>query len=68
MKKNSSIFLAVGQIWSPSSQDNYTLEIVKLSKKNAKVKQIETGEIYYHELNGSDGFVDYLIENCYSLK
>lgn len=60
--------LEVGQVWVPEDDNDYTLEIVHLTDEMATVKQIETGETFEHELDGSDTFADYLMCNNYHLK
>jgi len=60
--------LKVGQIWAPCDECDYILEIVGLTKKEAEFRQLETGEIYFQELTGPNGFSDFLEENNYELK
>lgn len=60
--------LKIGQILLPYNNHDYTLEILDITTEEVTVKQLETGEIYSHELDGSDGFEDYLEENLYTLK
>lgn len=60
--------IKTGQIWIPCDVTDYTLEILKITTRVVTLKQLETGEIYYHELDGSDGFEDYLEQNLYRLK
>lgn len=59
--------LKVGQVWIPEDKNDYTLEIIGLTSDEVEVKEVETGEVYSHELDGSDGFSDYLEENGYTL-
>ncbi len=61
--------LKIGQTWVPYPfSDLYTLKILDITEDEVEVEQIETGEVYTHELDGSDGFVDFLEENLYTLK
>jgi hypothetical protein len=60
--------LEVGQVWSPNDPCDYTLKIVSITPEGVEVKQIETNEIYFHEFDGSDGFVDYLEQVFYTLQ
>jgi hypothetical protein len=62
------IKLKVGQVWLPYSSDDYTLKILDIAEGEVEIEQIETRKIYTHELDGSDGFVDFLEENLYTLK
>jgi hypothetical protein len=61
------VAIKMGQIWRPNCSDDYSLEILSISDAEVEVRQIETGEIYMHELDGSDGFVDFLETNLYHL-
>lgn len=60
--------LKTGQVWLPYDNSGYTLEILDITSEEVTVKQLETGETYSHELDGSDGFEDYLEQNLYRLK
>lgn len=59
--------LAVGQVWVPDDTDDYNLEIIKLDDNEVTVKD-EMGDVWEHELDGSDGFQDFLYWNGYTLK
>jgi len=60
--------LKIGQVWVPHCKDDYSFEIVGLTNDMVEVKEIETGETYFHERNGPDGFVDLLEQVLYTLK
>lgn len=61
--------IKVGQVWLPyKNTDDYTLKILDITEDEVEIEQVETGEIYTHELDGSDGFVDFLEQNLYTLK
>jgi hypothetical protein len=60
--------IEIGQIWLPYDNTDYTLEILDITTEEVIIKQLETGEIYPHELDGSDGFEDYLETLLYRLK
>lgn len=60
--------LKIGQTWIPYDSSDYTLEILNITDSEVEIKQVETGEVYTHELDGDDGFEDYLEQNSYHLK
>lgn len=60
--------LKIGQTWLPYDNSDYTLKILNITDKEVEIEQIETGEVYTHELDGSDGFEDFLEQNLYRLK
>jgi len=60
--------LRVGQIWVPDCKNDYTLEIIGLTKYQAELREVETGETYFFELDGPDGFSDFLEQCFYTLK
>ncbi len=60
--------IKVGQVWLPNDKDDYTIEILSVINGEVKFKQLENGEVWEEELDGNDGFVDFLYSNLYSLK
>jgi hypothetical protein len=64
----TEFILEVGQIWVPQDANDYTLEIVGITNTEVTFKQLENGEIWPHEFDGPDGFVDYLENLFYTLK
>jgi hypothetical protein len=60
--------LVVGQIWVPDDKKDFTLEIIDLDDKQVMIRALENNDTWFHELDGSDGFQDFLYSNNYSLK
>lgn len=60
--------IKIGQVWLPDDSNDYSLKILDITEDEVEIEEIETGETYTHELDGSDGFVDFLEQNLYTLK
>ena len=64
----TKFLLFESQQWEDKVTNDYTIEIVKINDEFVTIKFLETGKCYDHELDGSDGFVDYLETNLYTEK
>ena len=60
--------LEVGQIWVPDDKSDFTIKIDGLTDKEVTYVQIENGESWTEEIEGCDGFQDFLYWNNYTLK
>ena len=59
--------LRKGQTWKSPDENDYTLEILETHHDKVIVLEVEIEETYDHELDGPDGFVDFLEQNGYRL-
>ena len=68
MSDGSPITIAVGQTWEAETEGVLTIVDITPTQVELRFDFYPPGETQFHELGGSDGFIDYL-ETCgYTLK
>lgn len=68
LSDGSPITIAVGQTWEGETEGVLTIVDITPTEVELRFDHYEPGETQFHEIGGSNGFIDYL-ETCgYKLK